>query len=111
MRNTHDFAVKRNPARNAQFRRRWAEPPRCAGVYNASALAAETVADPKFRRQIEYVHALGPRVVGELLAEIGAERGIRTLIDQKLATYAEFDPKVIEAVEGAGFWSAPLHEM
>ena len=107
--NGHDYATKRNPARNGQFRRGWIESPRCEGVYDTSVIAAEIVADLRFQRQISHVHSLGVRVVGELLAEIAAERGIRTLIDQKLAIYAELDPKVIEAVEAAGFWPAPLH--
>ena len=71
-----------------------------------TAPAAETIADPRFRRQVERVYVLGPRVIAELLAEIGAERSIRTLIDQKLDTYAELDRKVIEAVGGVGFWPA-----
>ena len=111
MKNGLNFAGQSNPAHNGQFRRRWIEPARHDGIYSTSTLAAETVADIKFQRQVEHVHALGVRVVAELLAEIGAERGIRTLIDLKLATYAELDPKVIEAVEAAGFWPAPLHEV
>ena len=53
----------------------------------------------RFRRQVLHLHRLGPRAVGELLAEIGAERGIQTVIDQKLDTYAEIE---IEALEAAG---------
>ena len=77
----------------------------------ANQTAAEIASDLRFRRKVEHIHALGVRATAELLAEISAERGIRTLIDQKLATYAELDPKAIEAVEGAGFWPAPLHEV
>ncbi len=73
--------------------------------------AAEIVADLRFRRQAQRLHRLGDRVLGEFLAELGAERGIQTLINQKLAMYAELDPKVIEAVEAAGFWPAPLNEV
>ncbi len=36
-------------------------------------VAAEIVADMKFRRRVQQVHRLGDRVFGELLAEIGAE--------------------------------------
>ena len=110
--NGHDFAVQRNPHRNRQFRRKWTEPAsRCKGVYSTGALAAETMADRRFRQDVERVHDLGCRVVAELLAEIGAERGIQTVIDLKLATYAQIDPKVIEAIEAAGFWPTPLHEV
>ncbi len=70
--------------------------------------AAEVVADLKFRHQVLRLHRLGPRVVGELLAEIGAERSIQTLIDQKLDTYAELEPETLEVTGGDGFWPAPL---
>ncbi len=39
-----------------------------------SPVAAEHVADLKFRRAVERLHNLGPRATAELLAEIGAER-------------------------------------
>ena len=61
--------------------------------------AAETVANLCFRRKVERVHSLGPRVTAELLAEIGAERGIRTVIDNKLEVYADLDPEAVTASE------------
>ena len=67
------------------------------------------IIDSQFRRQVERLHSLEVRATAEFLAELGAERSIRTLIDQKLATYAELDPKVIAAVVGAGFGPTPLH--
>ena len=75
------------------------------------AIAAEVVADLRFRRRVQQVHRLGDRVFGELLAEIGAERGITTIIDQKLDTYAELEPETLEVTGGDGFWPAPLHEV
>ncbi len=72
-------------------------------------IAAEIVADLRFRRQVERVHALGPRVTAELLAEIGAERSIQTIIDQKLDTYVELEPETLEVTGGDGFWQPPLH--
>ncbi len=74
-------------------------------------IAAEVVANLQFRRRVQQVHRLGDRVFGELLAELGAERGIQTVIDQKLAIFAELDTEVIKAVEAAVFWPAPLHEL
>lgn len=74
-------------------------------------IAAEVVADLKFRRQVQQVHRLGDRVLGELLAEIGAERGIQSIIDQKLERYAELDPETLEAVSGDKFWPVPIHEV
>ncbi len=72
-------------------------------------IAAEVVADLRFRRKVQRVHRLGDRVFGDLLAEIGAERGIQTVIDQKLERYAELDSKGLEAAGGNEFWPAPLH--
>ena len=74
-----------------------------------SQIAAEAVADLRRRRHVQKVHRLGDRVFGELLAEIGAERGIITIIDQKLERYAELEPKVLEAAGGDEFWQPPLH--
>ena len=74
-------------------------------------VAAEIVADLRFRRQVEHLHCLGARAVGELLAEIGAQRNIRTVIDQKLSAYAEIEPEVLEVTGGDDFWQPPLHEV
>lgn len=71
-------------------------------------IAAEVVADMRFRQRVQYLHRLGPRAVGELLAELGAERSIMTLIDQKLDTYAALDPKTLEVTGGDKFWPLPL---
>ena len=74
-------------------------------------IAAEIVTDMKFRRQVEYLHHLGARAVGELLAEIGAERSIMTLIDQKIDRYAEIEPEALEVTGGDKFSPAPLNEV
>ena len=50
-------------------------------------------------------------MVAELLAEVGAERGIRTIIDGKLEHYAALDPDVVAAVGGDDFWPVPLAEI
>ena len=81
------------------------EPPRPVGP-----IAAEVVAELRRRRHVQQVHRLGDRVFGELLAEIGAERGITTIIDQKLERYAELDSEVLEAAGGDEFWPAPVRE-
>ena len=75
------------------------------------SLAAELVADLRFRRQVLRLHRLGPRVTAELLAELGAERSIQTVIDRKLDTYAELEPEALEVTGGDGFWPVPLHEV
>ncbi len=73
------------------------------------AVAAEIGARLHFRRQVERLHRLGPRATAELLAELGAERGIQTVIDRKVDTYVELDPEVLEAAGGDDFWQPPLH--
>ena len=80
------------------------EPPRPVGP-----IAAEAAADLRFRRKVKQDHRLGDRVFGELLAELGAERGVTTIIDRKLDTFAELEPKVLEAAGGDTFSPVPIH--
>ncbi len=91
--------------------RRPTYPPACGSLRSIGTIAAEVVADMRFRRRIQQLHGLGDRVLGEFLAEIGAERSIQTIIDRKLDTYAELEPKVLEAAGGDDFWSVPLREV
>ncbi len=79
------------------------------GLRPIGPIAAEVVADLRFRRQVQQVHRLGDRVLGEFLAEIGAERGIQTVIDRKLDTFAAIDPEALEVTGGDDFWQPPLH--
>ncbi len=76
---------------------------------STTVVAADAVADLRFRHQVERLHRLGPRVTAELLAEIGVECLIRTVIDRKLATYVSIKPEAIEAAGGGEFWPAPIH--
>lgn len=87
------------------------DPDRFEGILRIGAVAAEIVADLRFRHQVLRLHRLGPRVTAELLAEIGAERSITTIIDRKLARYAEIEPETLEVTAGDGFWPAPLREV
>ena len=74
-------------------------------------VAADVVADLRFRRQVERLHRLGPRAVAELLAEIGAERSITTIVDRKLDRYTDLDPAALEATGGDKFWPTPVREV
>ena len=91
---------------------RTSKPPATSGTFRPiGEVAAEVVADLRFRRQVEHLHRLGARAVGELLAEVGAERGIQTVIDGKLDTYAQLEPEALETTGGDRFWPSPLSEV
>ncbi len=85
--------------------------PRAQGLRPIGEIAAEVVADLAFRRKVERLHSLGARVTAEMLAELGAERSIMTVIDRKLERYAQLEPEVLEATGGDRFWPAPLWEV
>ena len=74
-------------------------------------VAAEVVADLRFRHQVIHLHKQGPRATAELLAEIGAEFGVQTPIDQKLAAFAELGPDSLDAAGGDKFWPAPVRDI
>jgi hypothetical protein len=61
-----------------------------------------------FQRLVTMACALGPRVIAELLAKIGAEFLIRVPIEQKHARYARLDPEILRAVRGDRFPPVPL---
>ncbi len=72
-------------------------------------IAAEVVADLRRRRKVQPFYRLGDRVLGEFLAELGAERGITTIIDQKMEKYINIDPAALEATGGDQFPAVPIH--
>ena len=57
--------------------------------------------DLRFRHGVARLHALGPRAVYELLAELGAKRLLRTEIEALVGYYADLDPERVRAF-GAG---------
>ena len=85
--------------------------PVCGSLRPVGSLAAELISNLKFRRQVQQLHGLGDRVLGEFLAEFGAERSIMTIIDTKLTRYTELDAEALEATSGDKFWPAPLHKV
>ena len=72
-------------------------------------VTAEIVADLRFRRQVERLYRLGPRVVGEVFAHLGAKHGIQTSIEQTIECFAELEPKALEATGGDHLPPVPLH--
>ena len=73
--------------------------------------AAGVIADLRRQRHVRKYHRLGPRVIDALLIEIGAERGITTIIERKIEAYAEIEPEALEAAGGDQFPPAPLYEV
>jgi hypothetical protein len=51
-----------------------------------------------YRRRVQHLWNCGPRAVAELLLEIGAERSIGAVIDEKLARYSMLDPATLKAL-------------
>lgn len=61
----------------------------------------------QFQRHIECIYALGPRVVAELLAELGRRTLHMTTIEQTVERYAQLDPKAVRAVGADQFPARP----
>ena len=49
--------------------------------------------------------------MGELLKEVGEQRGCQTFIDRRLRAYAELDPEVVRALGADEFPRLPLYEV
>ncbi len=95
-----------DPAAHPIIARHWfgVEPFRQIGE-----VAAEVAADLRFRRQVERVHRLGPRAVGELLQEIGADRSCLTAIETALERYTGLDCDVVAAGGANHLPAVPIH--
>ena len=83
----------------------------CGTLRPLGEVVDDLVADLRFHREAEKLHALGPRPYAELLMEIGERFGIRTFIDRRLAVYAALDPDVIRELDGDEFPRPPLYEV
>ena len=60
--------------------------------------------DPAFRRQVEAIHAHGPRALGELLIELGADA-------ETLKRYARLQCDQMYVTRGDHWAPAPIHEV
>ena len=76
----------------------------------ARAATPAAIRDLRFRRDVDQLCRLGPRVVYEYLAEIGGARNILTLIEDRVAVYANLDPARLAAVGGDRLSPLPIHE-
>ena len=66
------------------------------------------IGNARWERHIEHLHHLGPRVFGELLAEIAHHTGQSIFIVGRLQAYAGLDRAVLRAVGGDRFPAMPL---
>ncbi len=64
------------------------------------------LAGPRFEHLCRQVHALGPRPMAELLAEIATATGEPNLIADRVEAYSKLDPEIVRAVGGDRF--APM---
>ena len=106
-----NYAAQSDPVHNPSFTRRWTDPPHCKSLRSGGSAAAEIVTGLEFREQVQRVHALGARALGELLAELGTERSMMPIINEKLQKYASIDPLALRALGGDKFSPVPLHEV
>ena len=68
---------------------------------------AEVTSSLRRQRQIEHVHRLGDRAVGELLHEVDAGADL----DSALAAYERLTPDLLKAVGGDHFPALPISEV
>jgi len=66
------------------------------------------IGSARWERQIEHLHRLGPRVFGELLAEIAAVTGQHVRVVGLVEEYAALDPAALRVVGGDRFPPMPL---
>ena len=74
-------------------------------------IAPSVIADLRRQRHVQELHRLGPRALDALLIEIGAERGITTLVERKIERYAALDGDALELAGGDRFPARPIHEV
>lgn len=64
------------------------------------------ISDLRFRRQVEHLHRLGPRALGEFLVQLsGNGRGLRATLRE----YQKLTPEVLAIVGGDEWPPLPLH--
>ena len=75
----------------------------------STLVPVDVIADLRRQRHIRKLHRLGPRVLDELLVEIGVERSITTVIERKVEAYAELEREIFETAGSDEFWLVPIH--
>ena len=78
---------------------------------SADMIEADVIADLRRQRNVRKLHRLGPRVLDALLVEIGAERGITTIVERKIERYAGLDPEALKVTGADEFWPVSIREV
>ncbi|MBI4183707.1 MAG: hypothetical protein HY521_06895 [Proteobacteria bacterium] len=82
---------------------------RLAGHRAHGAAAAEVVADARFQHAVRRLYARGPRLIGELLAAIGAERSCMTAIEAGIDRLLAIPDEALDLTGGRDLPPRPLH--
>ncbi len=69
----------------------------------------DLIVDPAFRREVEALYRLGPRVTGELIAELVHRHGPN--VQAALTRFATLDPEVLKALDALLWPPLPLHSV
>lgn len=77
----------------------------------ATGRAAEIAADAAFRNRVRRLHARGPRLVAELLAELGAQLAIIAIIEQKVDEYLAINDAALDLAAARELPPAPIHSV
>lgn len=59
--------------------------------------------DPRWQHLCRRAHALGPRPMAEMLAEIGRATGRPEIVAERVEAYAGLDPEIVKALRADRF--------
>ena len=109
MKNGRNYSLQGDPSHNPQFQRRWVDDPLSLpdSQHIAREAAPKGAFNHKRQRQIEHVHRLGVRAVGELLRQVAEGEDL----DSALGAYQCLTPNLLKAVGGDRFPPLPIHEV
>ncbi len=68
----------------------------------------QALASVRHERNVEHVHALGPRPLYEMLAEIAIATGEPGIVADRVEAYAELNPELIRAIGANHFPPPPM---
>ena len=73
--------------------------------------AARVVQDIECRQKAQRLHAKGPRLIAELLAELAASHSLGTIINRSLDRYLALDDTALDITNGHTLPPLPIHEV